>query len=285
MDKKTHSTDLSIEDQVARARVGNRNALEYVISAVQKDVYRLALRFLWHPQDAEDATQEILIRIVTGLGSFRSESSFQTWVYSVASNTLLTLGKKRMEQRSVTFEEFSDDLAHGLSNDSLNINYDQEEQLLLEEVKIGCTMGMLLCLDRNLRISYILGEIIELDHNEAAEVLEITPAAFRKRLSRARESITKFMNSNCGLVNPNNACRCRRRVKTATELGRIDPSNLLFASSLEKARQFPKVLDKIRELEETRRAAALYKSHPEPNASENFVTWIRKVIDKTSELH
>jgi len=191
-----------LELEVARARAGDRTALELVVRAVQKDVYNLALRFLWHPQDAEDATQEILIRILTGLVGFRGESGFRTWVYRVACNTLLTLRKQRMEQQTLSLDEFGEDLARGLSDDPLSVEYDVDEKLMLEEVKIGCTLAMLQCLDRDQRLAYILGEIIELNHNEAAEVLETTPAAYRKRLSRARASIVSFMSSRCGLANP-----------------------------------------------------------------------------------
>ncbi len=270
-----------LELDVARAQAGDRDALESVVRAVQKDVYGVALRFLWHPQDAEDATQEILIRVITGLGSFRGDSRFRTWVYRVASNTLLSLRKKgRMEQQAVSFDEFGEDLARGLSDDSLVVESDPDEALLLEEVKIGCTLAMLMCLDRAHRLTYILGEILEVDHSEAAEVMEITPAAFRKRLSRARASITSFMMSRCGLANPANGCRCRRRVASAVALGRVDPGSLLFASSLEQARGFPRVLEKIRELEETRRAAALYRSHPHAQPSDAFVAWLRRVVDE-----
>lgn len=274
----------SLELEVARAKAGDRNALESVVRAVQQDVYGVALRFLSHPQDAEDATQEILIRVITGLEGFRGDSGFRTWVYRVACNRLVTLRKQRMEQRSMSFEEFGEDLAQGLSDDSLSVKYDLDEALLLEEVKIGCTLAMLMCLDRNHRLAYILGEIVELDHHEAAEVLEITPAAFRKRLSRARTSISSFMISRCGLANPANACRCRRRVATAVDLGRVDPANLLFASSLGHAKRFPQVLVKIRQLEETRRAAALYRSHPNREPSESFVSWLRKVVDEKADV-
>jgi RNA polymerase sigma factor (sigma-70 family) len=284
MDERTPTQgDQSLALEVARAKGGDRNALESVVRAVQQDVYSVALRFLWHPQDAEDATQEILIRVITGLGSFRGDSGFRTWVYRVACNTLLTLRRQRMEQRSMSFEEFAEDLARGLSDDPLQVEHDVEQELLLEEVKIGCTLAMLLCLDRNHRLAYILGEIVELDHHEAAEVLEITPAAFRKRLSRARASITSFMTSRCGLVNPANACRCRRRVATAIDLGRVHPAKLLFASSLDHAKRFPQVLAKIKQLEETRRVAALYRSHPEPKPSEAFASWLRKVVDEKSD--
>ena len=274
-----------LEHKVARAKSGDRAALKSVIRAVQKDIHNLAIRFLWHPQDAEDATQEILIRVLTGLGSFRGESGFRTWVYRVACNALLTLRRQRMEQQSLSFEQFGEDLAHGLSDTPLRIEDDASERVLLEEVKIGCTLAMLQCLDRDHRLAYILGEIMELDHIQAAEALETTPAAFRKRLSRARTSIISFMTAHCGLINSGNACRCHRRVGTAVALGRVDPSHLLFATSQQPARRFPQVLTEIRQLEESRRAAALYRSHPEARTSGAFVVWLKKLLDEMPDRH
>ncbi|MDD5760162.1 MAG: RNA polymerase sigma factor, partial [Desulfobulbaceae bacterium] len=251
---------------------------------VQRDVYGLAIRFLWHPHDAEDATQEILIRIITGLSSFKGDSSFRTWVYRVASNTLLSLGKKRVEQQNLTFDAFGEDLGKGLSYEPLQTEFDIDRGLLLEEVKIGCTLAMLMCLDRGHRLAYVLGEIIELDHCEAAEVMEISRAAYRKRLSRAQSTILSFMTSRCGLVNPDNACRCHRKLATAIELGRVVPDRLLFAPSLAQADHFPEVLAKIRQLEESRRVAALYRSHPEQQPAGTFTKWLKSLLDEMPDV-
>ena len=94
--------DQQLESDVGRAQAGDRAALEAVLRAVQPDIYAVALRFLWHPQDAEDATQEILLRIASGLGGFRGDSGFRTWTYRVACNALITTGKKRMEAQSLS---------------------------------------------------------------------------------------------------------------------------------------------------------------------------------------
>lgn len=272
----------SLEELVLRARSGDRPALEQVVSSIQPDVYALALRFLWHPQDAEDAAQEILVRIVTRLGSFEGRSRFRTWVYRVASNALLTMAPKPAESQSVSFDEFGADLARGLSDARLESPPEVEESLLLEEVKIGCTHAMLLCLDRAHRLAFILGEILEMDHREGAWVLGISPAAFRKRLSRARERLTAFMAGHCGLFDPRNPCRCRRRVRAAMRLGRVDPRNLLFASNAAHARRFPEVLAEIRRLEETRRAAAFYRSHPDPEIRADFVPRLRELLGESA---
>lgn len=275
-----NQTQHDLNALVAAAQQGDRSALEALVRAVQKDVYNLAVRFLWHPQDAEDATQEILIRVITALAGFEEKSSFRTWVYRIASNTLLTQRKKRMEQAAMSFEEFGEALADGLSDAALTTYDDVAEVLLMEEVKIGCTHAMLLCLDRDHRFAYILGEILDMDHVEGAEILEITPAAFRKRLSRANERITTFMTAHCGLIEPGNPCRCKLKISCAVERGHVHPSELLFAHSLPHAKQFPEVLRTIRQLEDCRRVAALYRSLPELESSTPFIAWMAKLLDE-----
>ena len=64
-------------------------ALEQLVLAVRDRVYRLCLRMTARPPDAEDATQEILIRVITRLSTFRGEAAFTTWVHRIAVNHLL----------------------------------------------------------------------------------------------------------------------------------------------------------------------------------------------------
>lgn len=278
MSSGPHPSGETLEQLASRAVVGERAALEALVRRVQDPVYRLALRMLWHPEDARDATQEILIRIVTRLGTFRGESALLTWVYRVAANYLLTARKSRLEEQRLTFEAFGADLEEGLAEPSKS-QMGAEEALLVEEVKIGCTLGMLACLDRPHRLAYVLGEILEMDHEEAARVLEITPAAFRKRLSRARRKIVAFTRARCGLIDPSNACRCRRRVSRAIALGRVDARHLLFAQDAARAQAFPEVVSEIRRLEILRRATALYRSHPDFSVPEDFTRRVRQLLE------
>jgi len=267
----------ALEDLVERARQGGREALGRLVSSIQDRIYGLALRMLWHPEDARDATQEILVRIVTRLGTFRGESSFSTWAHRVAANYLLKARKSRLERQGYTFRRFGKELEENLCEAPVPPTADTA--LLLEEVKIGCTLGMLTCLDRPHRLAYILGEILEMEGDEAARVLAIRPAAFRKRLSRAREAIVAFTRAKCGLISPERPCRCRRRVVHALRLGRVDPQHLLFAADGARARRFPAVLAEIRRLEDVRRAAALFRSHPRFAAPADFAAEIRKLVD------
>ena len=203
-----------LEALVARAREGDRDGLERLVVQIQRPVYNLALRMLWHPEDARDASQEILVRIVTHLSSFRGESGFLTWVYRIAANYLISARQSRVERQGLTFERFAEDLADGLAP-AEGREWPADKALLLEEVKVGCMYALLTCLDRPHRLAYILGEILEIEGPEAARILKISAPAFRKRLSRAREAIVEFTRRHCGLVNPDNPCRCIRRLPRA----------------------------------------------------------------------
>ena len=250
-----------LEALVDRARHGDRDSLEGVVERIQGPIYNLALRMLWHPEDARDATQDILIRVITHLGSFRGDSRFSTWVFRVAANYLITARQSRVEAQRYTFERFASELHDGLGEVADEAEWPADKALLLEEVKVGCMHGLLTCLDRPHRLAYILGEVLELDGVEAAKILSISPAAFRKRLSRAREAIVEFMRAHCGLVDPANACRCARRLPRALAMRRVDADAPLFAQA-DSARACPETLEKVRRIEIVRRTAALYRSSP-----------------------
>jgi RNA polymerase sigma factor (sigma-70 family) len=257
------------DELVERAKGGDAAALEDLVRALKDDVYNLALRMLWHPADAEDATQEILIKLVTRLGSFRGESSIRTWAFRVAANHLLTARRRRAEHPELTFTAFADDLTAGLDTP-----YDShvDERLLAEEVKIGCTQGMLLCLDREHRLAYILAEVTG---EQAAEVLDIAPAAYRKRLSRARARLQRFMRRQCGMVDPANSCRCQRRIGRAIALGRLDPEHLLFAGTPHGSTA---LRAGVEEMERLHDAAAVFRSHPVYAAPDRLANGIRTLL-------
>ena len=180
------SIEPTLESLVEQAREGNEAALEAVVRGIQNQVYNLALRMLSHPTDAEDATQEILIRVITHLSQYRGESAFTTWVYRVATNHLLTTRKRRAELSALNTEALFAHLDDSQLS-TLTAQPDAVDQALLEqEVRLRCTLGMLLCLDREHRLAYILGEGFGVSSVQGAYIIGISEAAFRKRVSRAR---------------------------------------------------------------------------------------------------
>ncbi len=200
------------------AQDGDAGALERLVRGVQDQVFKLAVRMLADPTAAQDATQEILIRIVTKLSTFRGDSRFETWTYRVATNYLLTARKVIASDPGLSFQMFAEDLLDGLEDEA---NLPPEDHVMLNELRIKCTMAMLLCLDRDHRAAYVLGDILDFDHVEAADVLDISSATYRKRLSRARARVQDFTASICGLTTSSAPCSCHKRLPKAMSLGRI----------------------------------------------------------------
>ena len=244
---------------------GDNKALEHLIKNVQGQIYNLSVRFLWNPMDAEDATQEILIKIVTNLATFKGQSAFETWACRLASNYLIN--SKRNQTEEITFEIGEYHLKEGLNYN----DYDgADKELLAEEVKIGCTTSMLSCLTRPMRLACVLGEIFEYDSIQASYILDIEPEAFRKRLSIARKSVRDFMSKNCGIYDEKNSCRCTKQINYDLEIKRINPKQFLFADK-------GTVRQTVNELESIGKDIAIFQSHP------NYLI-PNKVLDSIKEI-
>jgi RNA polymerase sigma factor (sigma-70 family) len=253
------------EDQslVQRARAGDRDALEALIKRHQGWIYNIAVRMLFHPQDAEDATQEILVKVLTRLSSFEGRSSFRTWLYRIVVNHVLNMKRGRLEDPAISFRMYGEDLDRTPDLELADPRGESADtNLLVTEAMLACTSGMLLCLDREQRLSYILGAILEVSDTVAAEVLEISPENFRQRLARARRDLRNFMNDKCGLVNPANPCRCAKKTRGFIQAGHVDPNNLLFVRErlCEVREAAPKAYETIKTLDD--KCADLYRRHP-----------------------
>ncbi len=206
---------------------GSKSSLEKLVKIHQNYIYNLAWKMTADTDDAEDITQEVLIKVLTSLAKFKHNSSFRTWLYRITINHFLNMKKAKMENMVDSFEQYGNTL------DSIpDVELSVEEQINMEDyIKDGqfrCMSAMLLCLTREQRITYVLGDIFGADHIVASELLDITPSNYRMRLSRARKDLYNFMNNKCGLVNKANPCRCRKKVTFAIQGGHIEVNDLKF---------------------------------------------------------
>lgn len=216
-----------IMELVDQAMEGDKEALEAVLVDIQDLVYNLSLRMLGMPADAEDASQEILIKVMTRLSSFRKESSFTTWVFRIAVNHLRDYKKTMFAKHPLSFEFYGADIMSGREKDIPDLTQGVEISLLAEELKFSCTNVMLQCLDAESRCIFILGTMFKVDSAVAGEILGITPEAYRKRLSRIRQKMADFLGTYCGLSGTG-PCNCEKRVNYAIASHRIDPQHLEY---------------------------------------------------------
>jgi RNA polymerase sigma factor (sigma-70 family) len=263
---------------VGQALGGDAAALERIVVAIQDDVYNLAIRVLGEPPAAEDATQEILTQVITHLGQWRAEAALSTWVWRIAVRHLLRQ-KRTAKEELCSFEALEAAIAAGSDCPPIPALPEAELTLLEKELRLDCTEAMILSLDRDSRIAWVLGEVSALDSGEAAEVLDVEAATYRKRLQRARQRLGQWMYENCGLVNSDNPCSCRRQIPVALAGKFIERDRLKFANHPERPR-----LDKHRlkvvanEVDDLIKATEVLCRHPRYAAPERLIEGLRRMV-------
>ena len=205
------------------------------------------------------------MRVVTRLEGFRGESSVRTWAYRIAVRHMLDRKKSRVEAFAFNFERFGDDLLDGLAAEP------DSDPIAARDVKLGCTLAMLTCLDRDHRAAYVLCDVFDLANADAARVLELSEETLRQRLSRARRSLEAFTKSYCGLVTRDAPCQCSKRVAKAEQLGRMSRARKGVEHEAELA---------AREMEHLHATAALMRSHPEYRAPQRMVETVKTIVKR-----
>ncbi|PPK87666.1 RNA polymerase ECF family sigma subunit [Neolewinella xylanilytica] len=223
----TYEEDTPDEVLVRDINNGSKASLNGLILRHQPFIYNIAWKMVNDPVQAEDLTQEALLKIITNLGSFHGQSSFRTWAYRIVRNHFLNDRVKPSNQFAASFEELGQ-LLDGSPDVSLTAEERAEKAEVIGEVRLQCLSGMLLCLTREQRLIYIIGDIFNADHHVGSEIMEISRDNYRKKLSRARKDLHNFMQHKCGLVDKSNPCRCHKKVTVALESGRVDAKNLLY---------------------------------------------------------
>jgi len=279
MQKDQESIELSLENLVELAKAGNKNSLEEIVRRIQDRIYGIAIRMLYRPADAEDATQEILIKIITHLDSFEGRSRFSTWAYRIASNHLLNVRQKGFEKLNLSFDYFEHKISTSWAHTKPGNMDEGEMSVMADEVKLMCTNVMLLALRRETRLAFIIGEIFGANSQEGAEILDITPDAFRQRLARGRKLIREFLSKNCGLIRDGNPCRCEHGIEYFLNLKQLDPKNPKFSNHPCSVKHIESDEHPMHELDEFGRITALFRSHPEYAAPEAFAGIVKELVD------
>lgn len=262
---------------IEKAIAGDKESLETVILSVQDLVFNLSLRMLGTFPDAEDATQDILLKIVTHLSSFKGENAFSTWVFRIAKNHLINYQKHMFAKFPLSFEFYGDDIKNGKIDDVPDLTQNVEKSILAEELKLSCTNVMLQCLDTENRCIFILGTMFKVDSRIAGDILGITPAAYRQRLSRIRSKVADFLKEYCGEYG-NGKCRCADRVNYAIQNHRISPTQLDFTTSV-PMETMVEVKEAMEVIDGLSQVFAFCKTYEAPASLKEF---IRKFLDGSS---
>jgi RNA polymerase sigma-70 factor (ECF subfamily) len=168
---------------VERAREGDVAAFERLIAQYQAKVYTFAFAFTGSPDRAQDLAQDALVKVYKSLGSFRFQSAFSTWLYSIVKNTYLDAIKSRAGRERALEEPLSArDVEH------LREVATAEERLLQKESRRALFRAL-----REVPLAYrtvvTLADVQGLGYEEIAAALGVPIGTVKSRLKRGRDAL------------------------------------------------------------------------------------------------
>jgi RNA polymerase sigma-70 factor, ECF subfamily len=174
---------------VARVQNGEKGAFDLLVRKYQHKVAKLISRYLSDRAEVEDITQEVFIKAYRGLGAFRGDSAFYTWLYRIAVNTAKNyLESQGRRPPSADIEIEGAELLEGVNG--LRDLATPERNLLTDEIAdtVNRVIGGL---PADLRMAITLRDLDGLSYEEIAHVMECPIGTVRSRIFRAREAIDK----------------------------------------------------------------------------------------------
>ncbi len=182
---RTHAeTTISDEALALRARSGARSAFATLVERYQDRVYRLTLRLLYNPSDAEEVTQETFLLAHRSIASFQGESCFWTWLYRIAVNSAL------MRRRSARRHPAQSLEVTGPSGERIERTVTEPlegaDELVHRKMLAQRVRSALAGLDESQRAAVVLRDLEGMSSEDAADVLGVTAEVVRQRAHRAR---------------------------------------------------------------------------------------------------
>lgn len=189
----TMPTEISLESLVA----GDRAEYARLVDAYSSPIYRLGLRMLGTPQDAEDVLQNTFLSVLTHISEFEGRSSLATWLYRIAANEALMLLRKRKPEVNLDDFEAGENEEDLLPTQFVDWSALPENELLSDEGK-NVLDRAIEGLPESLRLVFLLRDVEGLSIRETAEALSLTETNVKTRLLRARLFLREQLSAYYG---------------------------------------------------------------------------------------
>ena len=195
--KPFDTTDESV--LVARAKADDFAAFEELTNRLERRVYAHALRILGNVHDAEDVTQQAFLSALENLKAFRGESSFSTWILSIATHAALKLIRRRKRLVSLDASSDESDDYHTMPRPSYIADWrNSPEELVHQKETAALLNDALIQLDEKHRVVFLLRDVEGLSVRETALALGITEGNTKVRLLRARLQLREILTRELG---------------------------------------------------------------------------------------
>lgn len=188
-----------MDNLIERLRNRDEAAFEEFVSQFERSIYNLALRQTGHPQDAQDITQEVFLRIYRGIANFRADAKLSTWVYQITLNACVDLTRRRVrhpELPLVVQNEDGDETMLDTPDETYAPEPLYERTALREQIADGLQK-----LSDEYRKILILRDVNGLSYDEIGQVLALPEGTVKSRLFRARDRLAAILRDD-GNKNP-----------------------------------------------------------------------------------
>ncbi|MGI6337714.1 MAG: RNA polymerase sigma factor [Eubacteriales bacterium] len=188
-----------MDNLIERLRNRDEAAFEEFVSQFERSIYNLALRQTGHPQDAQDITQEVFLRIYRGIANFRADAKLSTWVYQITLNACVDLTRRRVrhpELPLVVQNEDGDEAMLDTPDETYAPEPLYERTALREQIADGLQR-----LSDEYRKILILRDVNGLSYDEIGQVLALPEGTVKSRLFRARDRLAAILRDD-GNKNP-----------------------------------------------------------------------------------
>lgn len=184
---------------IKRSQKGDINSFEELIKEYKKIAYNIALKMLKNKEDAEDVSQEALIKVYKSINRFNMDSSFKTWLYRIVVNTCLDHVRKNKEN------PISIDQPIRSGHDEFYMDVEDNRPTPQEVLETKLTQKMVMDavneLEEDFKSIIILRDINDLSYEEIAEVLECNIGTVKSRISRGRQKLKEILEKNMAIYN------------------------------------------------------------------------------------
>lgn len=168
-------------------------------------VTAISFRMIENNDSAKDAVQEAWIEIMKSLPTFRGESKISTWIYTIATRSILKYSKNEKKYSMAFISDYLDGEEIVFNDTTSTVKEDEWTKEMCDK----CITGSIHCLSNEERLIYLLHDAAGLNSKDISSILGISDDSIRKKMSRSRKKLNSFLNNQCILYNPKGNCKCR----------------------------------------------------------------------------
>ena len=254
-----------------------------VFENYSKYIYNYALKLSCNPSVAEDIAQETLIKVWENISQLKDDNAIKKWITIICLNIFRMKMRKEKGFRELSYEEIHELEGDGklfTSNDPLPEDYVIVDESI-KDLQNGCFLAMVRRLTLNQRIAFSLVDMFGIKVDETAEILQLSKAATKGLLYRARMNLDSFFGDHCNLLSIDNPCSCsawiefsKRRSDLQKEVEKIKLVNYLDYK--EKDYKYDEEVRK--------KVKYLYENMPDKKPSDEWYTSVITALHKTNEI-